>query len=70
METEEERAQEIRKTFLEYARQNELSAFNTVYYFAKQIIPEEDLFLKMGVIENPKEAGIMQIRGDKWIIKG
>jgi hypothetical protein len=67
--SEEERAQEIRKVFLEYARQNELSAFNTAYYFAKQILPEEDLFLKMRVIENLKEAGIMQIRGDKWIIK-
>ena len=70
MEIGEERAQEIRKTFLEYARQNELSAFSTAYYFAKQFMPEEDLFLKMRIIENLKEAGIMQIRGDKWIIKG
>jgi hypothetical protein len=32
---EEERAQEIRKAFIEYAKQNWLSAFNTPHYFAK-----------------------------------
>ena len=69
MTTEEERAQEIRQASLEYARKNELSAFNTAYYFAKQFLLKEDLFLKMKVIENLKGTGKMQIRGDKWIIK-
>jgi hypothetical protein len=38
--------EEIKQVFLEYARQNELSAFDTPYYFAKQILPNESLFLK------------------------
>jgi hypothetical protein len=29
--------EEIKQAFLEYAKNNELSAFNTSYYFAKQM---------------------------------
>ena len=57
----EERDLKIRMAFFEYARDNELSAFNTAYYFVKQIPSEESLFLQMKVIENLKEAGIMRI---------
>jgi hypothetical protein len=38
--------QKIMKAFFEYAQDNELSAFNTSYYFAKQILPDESLLLK------------------------
>ena len=41
MTMEEERLQEIRKAFLEYTKENELSAFDTPHYFAKQILPKQ-----------------------------
>jgi hypothetical protein len=52
MATEEERVQEIRQAFFEYAKENELSAFDTSGYFARQILPDESFFLKAKVIEN------------------
>jgi hypothetical protein len=61
--------EEIKRAFLEYAKKNELSAFNTPYYFAKQILPDESLFLKQCVIEELKEAGIMVVSNKKWVIK-
>ena len=51
----EEREQKIRMAFFGYARDNELPVFNTSYYFAKQILPDESFFLKMKVMEDLKE---------------
>jgi hypothetical protein len=61
METEDTRAQEIRKGFLEYAKRNELSAFATPYFLAKQFLPDESLFLKMQCITNLIELGILKM---------
>jgi hypothetical protein len=36
---------EIRKTFFEYAEHNELSAYDTAGYFARQILPDASFFL-------------------------
>jgi hypothetical protein len=46
MITEEEKIQEIKQAFFEYAKENELSAFNTPYYFQNKffqiiILPEK-----------------------------
>jgi hypothetical protein len=61
--------EEIKQAFLKYAKENELSAFNTPYYFAKQILSNESLFLKMKIIEELMESGIMQMINEKWVIK-
>jgi hypothetical protein len=66
---EEEKVQEIKKAFFEYAAHKTLSACDTPGYFARQILPEESFFLKANVIIDLIEAGIMVIRGEKWIIK-
>jgi uncharacterized protein affecting Mg2+/Co2+ transport len=68
MAAEEERILKIKKAFLEYAKRNELSAFVTPYYLAKQFLPEESLFLKMEVIQNLINVGIVKIIKEKWII--
>jgi hypothetical protein len=39
-----------RKAFSKYLQGNELPAFATTYYLAKQFLVEENLFLKMEVI--------------------
>jgi len=52
MATEEERKEEIKKAFFEYAAQNTLSAFDTPGYFARQILPDESFFLKANVIQD------------------
>jgi predicted metal-binding protein len=65
----EEWEQKIMKAFFEYAQDNELSAFNTSYYFAKQILPDESLLLKQCIIMDLIKSGIMQIIDEKWIIK-
>lgn len=41
MITEEEKVENIKQVFFEYARDNELSAFDTSNYFARQILPDE-----------------------------
>jgi hypothetical protein len=46
MVTEEERKEEIKKAFFEYAAHNTLSAFNTPGYYARRILPGESFFLK------------------------
>ena len=69
MAKEEERKEEIKKAFFEYAAQNTLSAFDTAGYFARQILPDEPFFLKATVINELIEAGVMVMRGEKWIIK-
>jgi hypothetical protein len=68
METEDTRAQEIRKAFLQYAKENELSAFNTPYYLAKQFFPDDSLFLKMQIIQDLIDSGILKMIKEKWII--
>lgn len=69
MATEEEKTQEIKKTFFEYTAHNALSACDTPGYFARQILPEESFFLKANVIADLIELGEMVMRGEKWIIK-
>ena len=49
MATEEERKEEVKKVFFEYAAHNTLSAFDTPGYFARQILPYESFFLKADV---------------------
>lgn len=69
MATEEERKEEIKKAFFEYATHNTLSAVDTPGYFARQILPEESFFLKATVIQDLIDAGVIVMRSDKWIIK-
>lgn len=69
MATEEEKKEEIKKAFFEYAAHNTLSAFATPSYCAKQILPDESFFLKAKVIDDLIESGIMVIREDRWVIK-
>ncbi len=45
--TEEDKIKEIRHAFFEYAKENELSAFDTPYYFAKQLLPDESFNLSL-----------------------
>ena len=59
--------EEIKQAFLEYAKENELSAFDTSYYFAKQILPNESLFLKQCITQDLIEAGIMRMVNQKWV---
>jgi hypothetical protein len=68
MSTEEERKDEIKKAFLEYAAHKKLSAFDTESYFARQILPDESFFLKAKVIEDLMESKVMVMRGEKWVI--
>ena len=69
MATEEERKEEIKKAFFEYAENNTLSSFDGPGYFARQILPEESFFLKANVIQDLIESGVMAMRGERWIIK-
>jgi hypothetical protein len=69
MVTEEERKEEIKRAFFEYAAHNTLSAFATLGYCAKQILPDESFFLKVKVIDDLIKSEIMVMRGDRWIIK-
>lgn len=69
MATEDERKEEIKKAFFEYATHNTLSAFDTPGYFARQILPDEDFFFKANVIQDLIESGVMVMRGERWIIK-
>jgi len=69
MATEEKRKEEIKKAFFDYAAHNELSAFDTPGYFARQILPDAPFFAKANVITDLIESGIMVIRGDRWFIR-
>lgn len=68
METEENKSQEIRRAFIEYAKENELPLFATPYYYAKQILPKEDLFFKMQVISDLIESGVMEMVNKKFAL--
>lgn len=46
-----------------------LSAFDGSGYFARQILPTESFFLKVNVITDLIESGVMVMSGEKWIIK-
>jgi hypothetical protein len=59
MATEKEKVEKIKQVFFEYARENELSAFDTSSYFARQILPDESFVLRRKVIENPIELGAL-----------
>jgi len=69
MRTEEEKVEKIKQAFFEYAKENELSAFDTSNYFARQILPEESFYLRRSVIENLIESGDMVADNGKWVIK-
>jgi hypothetical protein len=69
MTTEEGKVREIRRAFFKYAKENELSAFDTSGYFARQILPGKSFFLKVKVIDNLIESGGMVMVNRKWVIK-
>jgi hypothetical protein len=60
--------EEIRKAFFEYAAHNELSAYDTPGYFARQILPDASFYAKANVIQDLIESGVMVIRSDHWFI--
>ena len=66
MDPEEQRKQEIRKVFLEYAQKNEMPDINTMSYYSRQFLPEESFFLKREVINELRESGVMVSRNGKW----
>jgi hypothetical protein len=65
----EEREQKIRMAFFEYVRDNELPVFNTSFYFARKVLPDESIVLKHCIITCLMESGDMQIIGENWVIK-
>jgi hypothetical protein len=65
----EAREQKVRHAFFEYARDNELPVFNTSYYFARQILPDESIVLKHCIVTCLLESESTQIVDEKWIIK-
>ena len=65
----EAREQKIRNAFFEYARDNELPVFNTSYYFARQILPDESIVLKHCIVTCLFDSGGMQIVDENWIIE-
>jgi hypothetical protein len=69
MTMEEERIQEIRKAFFEYAKENDLSAFDTPYYFAKQILPYVSFPLKIKVIGELIESELIIEDNRKLVFK-
>lgn len=74
MITEEEKVEKIKQSFFEYAKEHELSAFDTSNYFARQIIPDESFsdesfFLKRTVIDDLIKSGDMVVDSGKWVIK-
>ncbi len=69
MKIEDERRLEIIQALRVYAKSNELSAFCTPHYFARQIMPDGSYFLKCEVISDLVESGTMVMVGGKWVIK-
>ena len=69
MTMEEEKIQEIKKAFLEYAKENELSAFDTPQYFAKQILPKVSFPLKIKVISELIESELIIEDNRKLVFK-
>jgi PKD repeat protein len=65
----EAREQKILQAFFEYARDNHLSAFNTPYFFSKQILPDEPIVLKYCIMMCFVESGGMKMCGEKRILK-
>ncbi len=65
----EAREQKIRHAFFEYARDSELPVFNTSYYFARQILPDESIVLKHCIVTCLLDSGGMQIVDENWIIE-
>ena len=69
MPTEEERKENIRKAFFQYAHEHELPDVNTMSYYSRQFLPDESFFLKREVLNELIESGIMVSRKGKWLIK-
>jgi len=67
--TQKFKENQIFKALLDYASKNELSAFDTPSYFARQILPEESFFLKVKVISDLIELDIMIMDKEKRIIR-
>jgi hypothetical protein len=64
----EERKRKITIAFFAYARDNELHVFNTSYYFARQILPDESIVLKHCIVTRLLESGDMKLLGEHWFI--
>ncbi len=64
----EERKHKITIAFFEYARDNKLPVFNTSYYFARQILPDESIVLKHCIVTCLLESGDMKLLGEHWVI--
>jgi hypothetical protein len=61
--------EEIKQAFMEYAKQNELPAFNTSYFFARQILLDESILLKYCIVTCLIDSNIIQMVDEKWVIK-
>ncbi len=64
----EERQHKITVAFFEYARDNELPAFNTSYFFSRKILPDESIVLKHCIVTCLLESDCMQLLEENWII--
>jgi len=69
MVAEEERKENIRKAFFQYAQSHEMPDINTMSFYARQFLPEESFLLKRDVLNELIELGFMVVRNGKWIIK-
>jgi len=69
MPTEEERKENIKKAFFQYAQSHEMPDINTMSFYARQFLPEEAFFLKRQVLNELIESGVMVSRNGKWLIK-
>jgi hypothetical protein len=65
----ERKVQEIKTAFSEYTTQNTLLVFDTPGYFARRFLPDVFFFLKVNVIQDLIEAGVMAVICERWIIK-
>ncbi|WP_410510117.1 hypothetical protein RSJ42_08365 [Methanosarcina hadiensis] len=60
----------IVKAFLDYASKNDLSAFDTAHFFARQIQSEESYFLKKRVICLIINFGVLVIENESYKLIG
>ena len=64
----EERKHKITIAFFEYARDSKLPVFNTSYYFARRILPDESIVLKHCIVTCLLESDGMKLLGEHWVI--
>lgn len=63
-------AESIIKAFSDYASKNELSAFGTAHFFARQIQSEEPYFLKKRVICSMVTSGVLVVENESYRLIG